>query len=109
MWGSLMEYIKTSGNSTFATTVVNALTLASEGTVGSFLTKGIFIVIIGFININILGIPTLINRYNFFINIDEKTGNVYLGRWNDDILWQAMGSLIGAEIYGTDKQMPGYH
>ncbi|KAJ3320193.1 hydrolase 76 protein [Boothiomyces sp. JEL0866] len=76
MWGAMMEYIKTSGNDTFSRTVVNALTLASEGTVGSFLTS------------------------------DENEGSVWLGRWNDDILWWAMGSLTGTEMYGNVK-MPG--
>jgi hypothetical protein len=37
MWGAVMEYMKTSGDSGYATTIVNALTLASYGTVGSFL------------------------------------------------------------------------
>ncbi|KAJ3310962.1 hydrolase 76 protein [Boothiomyces sp. JEL0838] len=76
MWGAMMEYIKTSGNATFSTTVVNALTLASEGAVGSFLTA------------------------------DENEGSVWLGRWNDDILWWAMGSLTGTEMFGNVK-MPG--
>ncbi|KAJ3270152.1 hydrolase 76 protein [Terramyces sp. JEL0728] len=76
MWGAMMEFIKTSGNSTFSTTVVNALTLASEGSVGSFLTS------------------------------NENKGSVWLGRWNDDILWWAMGALVGTEMYG-DVKMPG--
>merc|ERR1719215_791118 len=37
MWGVLSEYMKTTGDLTHATTVVNALTLASYGEVGSFL------------------------------------------------------------------------
>lgn len=29
-----------------------------------------------------------------------------LGKWNDDIMWWALGALSGAELYGTDAKMP---
>jgi hypothetical protein len=37
MWGAVLEYIKSTGDASYSTIVVNALTLASYGTVGSFL------------------------------------------------------------------------
>lgn len=37
MWGALMEYIKTTGDATHATTISQALTLASFGKTASFL------------------------------------------------------------------------
>ncbi|KAI8893312.1 glycoside hydrolase [Globomyces pollinis-pini] len=76
MWGAVMEYQKLTGDDQYKTTVTNGLTLASYGPVGSFLGK---------------------NRASQ-ISIQ--------GKWNDDILWWALGGLYGAEIYPVNTVMP---
>jgi mannan endo-1,6-alpha-mannosidase len=77
MWGVVMEYIKITGDETYASTVVNALTEAS-----SFKTS------------NFLG-----NNPAF-----EET---VAGKWNDDILWYALPVATGGEVFGVDSIMPG--
>lgn len=77
MWGVLSEYMKTTGDLTHATTVVNALTLASYGEVGSFL------------------------------GTNEVIAITLEGKWNDDILWWALGPSIFGEMFGKDVLMPG--
>ncbi|KAJ3274068.1 hydrolase 76 protein [Terramyces sp. JEL0728] len=37
MWGTMMEYMRVTGDNQYSTTVVNGLTLGSSGTIGSFL------------------------------------------------------------------------
>jgi mannan endo-1,6-alpha-mannosidase len=80
----MMEYIKTSGDNTYATETVNAITAGSYGTVGDFLGSNS--------NIGALG----------------ETHRLMLGgKWNDDILWWSYASLTGAELFGKDTKMPG--
>jgi mannan endo-1,6-alpha-mannosidase len=82
MWGAMMEYIKTTGDATYSTTIVNALTEASYGKVSNFLG----------------------NSPKFAETVD--------GKWNDDILWYALPVATGGEVFGVDKEMPGgvtYH
>ncbi|KAI8893311.1 glycoside hydrolase, partial [Globomyces pollinis-pini] len=76
MWGMMMEYQKLTGDDQYKTTVTNGLTLASSGTIGSFLGK------------------------------NRATSISIKGKWNDDILWWALGSLYGAEIYPVNTVMP---
>ncbi|KAJ3302832.1 hydrolase 76 protein [Kappamyces sp. JEL0829] len=82
MWGAMLEYMKTTQGSdspdlSFATTVVNGLTLSSFGTVGSFLGK------------------------------NQITAETLEGKWNDDILWWALPAATGAEMFGSGTVMPG--
>jgi mannan endo-1,6-alpha-mannosidase len=77
MWGALMEYIKTTGDATFATPIVNALTEASFGTVSSFLGAQ----------------PTFAETIE--------------GKWNDDILWWALPVVTAGEVFTANAVMPG--
>jgi len=77
MWGVMMEYMKTTGDLTHITSSVNAMTLGSFGTVGSFL------------------------------GTDEVLAITLEGKWNDDILWWGLGPIVGAEMFGANQNMPG--
>jgi mannan endo-1,6-alpha-mannosidase len=77
MWGAMFEYMKTLGDQQYVETISQALVLASFGEIASFLGA----------------IPTLAETLQ--------------GKWNDDILWWAMGPITGAELFGTEQRMPG--
>jgi mannan endo-1,6-alpha-mannosidase len=82
--GLMMEYIKTSGDNTYATETVNAITAGSYGTVGNFLGS------------------------DRSMGARGETHRLMLGgKWNDDLLWWSYASLTGAEVYGKDVIMPG--
>ncbi|KAI8897453.1 glycosyl hydrolase family 76-domain-containing protein [Globomyces pollinis-pini] len=77
MWGLMLDYIRLSGNHTYGNTIVNGLTKASFGPIGSFLGS----------------IP--------------KLSETLEGKWNDDILWWAMAVTNAGELYGMNTIMPG--
>ncbi|KAJ2994805.1 hydrolase 76 protein [Globomyces sp. JEL0801] len=77
MWGVMMDYMKATGDQQYSTAVVNGLTLASYGPTASFLGK------------------------------TASIAETLEGKWNDDILWWALGPVTGAEIFGKDTVMPG--
>lgn len=77
MWGAISEYMRTTGDVKYATEMVNALTLGSYGTTGSFL------------------------------GTNEVLATTIEGKWNDDILWWGLGPAAGAELFGKDVLMPG--
>ncbi|KAJ3270409.1 hydrolase 76 protein [Terramyces sp. JEL0728] len=76
-WGSLMDYAEITGDTQFINTIVNSVTLASYGKVGSFLGP------------------------------DKQFSEVFHGVWNDDIMWWSLVPLSGAKRFGKDQVMPG--
>ncbi|KAL2916780.1 hypothetical protein HK105_203559 [Polyrhizophydium stewartii] len=41
-----------------------------------------------------------------FLGPSTSIASTLLGRWNDDIMWYALGSLTGAELFGNSALMP---
>ncbi|KAJ2993756.1 hydrolase 76 protein [Globomyces sp. JEL0801] len=76
-WGVMMDYVQATGDQTYSTLIVNAITLASD------------------------------RKSSNFLGSSPAFAETWLGVWNDDLLWWAMPAMTGAEIYGKDTMMPG--
>lgn len=76
MWGAINEYSRTFTNSDFLNITAKALSLASHGSIGSFLGPS------------------------------SELAATLQGKWNDDIMWYSFAVLVGTELYGTAAEMP---
>jgi hypothetical protein len=76
-WAGIMDYTALSGDGQFLNTAVPALTLASFREVGSFLGP------------------------------DRTVAAIAKGKWNDDILWWALGPMTGEELFPGQRMNGG--
>nr|KAJ3422239.1 hydrolase 76 protein [Polyrhizophydium stewartii] len=78
MWGAFMEHARITGDGQFVPIVTNALS-------------------------NVSYAPSGVGSY---LGPSTSVASTLLGRWNDDIMWYALGSLTAAEVFGKAALMP---
>ena len=79
LWGAMMDYAKVSGDAQFVTTVTTALVSAAYGPAANFLGPA---------------------------GLQDISATLQ-GRWNDDIMWWAMGPAVGGQLYGNKDLIEG--
>jgi hypothetical protein len=78
LWMSVAEYLRVTSDNELGPLVSEALSRASFGSSANFLGSGALVLI----------------------------SETLYGKWNDDILWWALGPMTLVEIYGRDAVMP---